>query len=124
MEPFRQAVTSVVGDGVVVFTAPIERLQQTHGNLRKADSNGSGHKWRNEKDKEQDQHCKIENSKANHPPLAKLGLLEGVDRRADLSTSSKLVSGRQLYYSRYLPRSQPEEDDRMELVNIRNTECW
>lgn len=115
----RQAVTRVVAGSIIVF-ARVQGLQELHGEVRKADAQIASDKWCNEKDEEQDQHCEIENGKTNHPSLAKLGLLERVDWRTDLSTKPKLISSHVHRNPGYLPWSQPEEDHRMELVNIGN----
>ena len=44
--------------------------------------------WRSDDDHKDEKHEEVENSEANHTSLAKLGLLERIDGRADLSAKS------------------------------------
>jgi hypothetical protein len=61
-----------------------------------------------EQDHEEDEEGEVEESVANDTALAELGLLERVDRRADLTTVNVVSKrhGNKVYKGTYLGRSQ------------------
>lgn len=77
------------------------------------------------KDDEKDKHDEVKDREADDPSLTKFGLLEGVDRWANLTAigivSQILMGGR---YHRRLPWTKPKENDGMELVDIWDAERW
>lgn len=100
-ETVGQVASSVVRLGVV--QALVEWLQKRNGSPlldtdRVPESHpdslvDAGHvandKWRSEQNDEENEHEEVEDGETNHPSLAKLRLLERVDRRTDLTTANK-----------------------------------
>lgn len=92
----RQIAASVPVDGVVVFG--VKRLQQTttsdtrqrirvktQCSLVLASDQGY-----NKQDKEKNEHREVENGKADNSSLPELRLLQGVNRRTDLTTINRV----------------------------------
>ena len=74
--------------GVIIIQAC--RLQEVQGNRWQTLHELAGSDGADDQGQEYDEHEEIEYSEANDPALTQFGLLERVDRRADLTTTCLL----------------------------------
>lgn len=95
----REITASVIGRGIVL--ACVQGLKKTAHDTVGSDTQVTPERvfqgtqqdalvvdddWSSNQHDEQDQHAKVQNGKADDPSLAQFGLLQRVDRGADLTT--------------------------------------
>lgn len=100
-------------------------MQQLHGeSVRLERHKLAGDHGSHNQHNEEDEQSEVENGVTNSAASAKLRLLERVDRRTDLATVCISLARQSNIFKMEanIPRTKPEEHDRVELVNVRNQE--
>ena len=116
----RQVAPSIPIDGVVVFGD--KRLQQTttsdiRQRIRVKTQRGlvlASDQGHNKQDKEKNEHREVEDGKADNSSLPELRLLQGVDRRTDLTTIKQVryrSDWRKARIETYLGRNQNKQTE-------------
>ena len=78
---------------VVVFQT--SRLQEAERDFGKGCKVFASNQWTGDEGNEDHQHDEVEDRETDHSSLSKLGLLERIDRRTDLTTIYSLVRQQQ-----------------------------